>query len=54
MLMMSVDSIFAQDVVVVSAVRTPIAAFRSSFADVSLKQLGTAVVSEAIKRAGKL
>uniref|UniRef100_A0A914X0Q8 Acetyl-CoA C-acyltransferase n=1 Tax=Plectus sambesii TaxID=2011161 RepID=A0A914X0Q8_9BILA len=49
---MNIDSVFAQDVVVVSAVRTPIAAFRSSFADVSLKQLGTTVVSEAIKRAG--
>uniref|UniRef100_A0A914I7S0 Acetyl-CoA acetyltransferase n=1 Tax=Globodera rostochiensis TaxID=31243 RepID=A0A914I7S0_GLORO len=41
-----------QDVFILSAVRTPIASFRSSFASLSAVELGTVVATEAIQRAG--
>lgn len=40
------------DVVIVSAVRTPIGSFQGSLRDVSAVQLGTEVIDEAIRRAG--
>jgi acetyl-CoA C-acetyltransferase len=42
------------EIYIVSAVRTPIAAFRGSFKDLSSVDLGTIVAKEALKRAGKL
>uniref|UniRef100_A0A183BMR3 Acetyl-CoA acetyltransferase n=1 Tax=Globodera pallida TaxID=36090 RepID=A0A183BMR3_GLOPA len=41
-----------QDVFILSAVRTPIASFRSSFASLSAVELGTVAATEAIQRAG--
>ncbi len=41
-----------EDVVIVSAVRTPIAKFQGSLSDFSAPQLGAIVVREAVKRAG--
>jgi len=41
-----------EDVVIVSAVRTPIGKFQGSLADVSAPQLGAIVVREAVKGAG--
>lgn len=40
-----------RDVVIVSAVRTPIGTYGGSFKDISAVQLGTTVVKEAMKRA---
>ncbi len=40
-----------REVVIVSAVRTPVGAFGGKFKDVSAVQLGTTVVKEALKRA---
>ncbi|HEY3928595.1 MAG TPA: acetyl-CoA C-acetyltransferase [Candidatus Koribacter sp.] len=40
------------DVVIVSAVRTPIAKFQGAFSDMSATELGAIVVREAVKRAG--
>lgn len=40
------------DVVIVSAVRTPIAKFQGAFSDLSATDLGAIVVREAVKRAG--
>jgi acetyl-CoA C-acetyltransferase len=40
------------DVVIVSAVRTPIAKFQGAFSDLSATELGAIVVREAVKRAG--
>ena len=41
-----------EDVVIVSAVRTPIGKFQGSLSDLSAPQLGAIVVREAVKRAG--
>ncbi len=41
-----------EDVVIVSAVRTPVGKFQGSLADLSATQLGALVVREAVKRAG--
>jgi acetyl-CoA C-acetyltransferase len=41
-----------EDVVIVSAVRTPIGSFQGAFKDVSAVQLGAIVIKEAVKRAG--
>src|SRR5271157_3359366 len=41
-----------EDVVIVSAVRTPIGKFQGSLSDLSAPQLGSIVVREAVKRAG--
>ena len=41
-----------EDVVIVSAVRTPIAKFQGSLSDFTAPQLGSLVVREAVKRAG--
>src|SRR5512146_253727 len=41
-----------EDVVIVSAVRTPIGKFQGSLSDFSAPQLGAIVVREAVKRAG--
>ena len=41
-----------EDVVIVSAVRTPIGKFQGSLSDVTAPQLGAIVVREAVKRAG--
>jgi len=41
-----------EDVVIVSAVRTPIGKFQGSLSDVGAPQLGAIVVREAVKRAG--
>jgi acetyl-CoA C-acetyltransferase len=41
-----------EDVVIVSAVRTPIGRFQGSLSDVTAPQLGAIVVREAVKRAG--
>src|SRR4051812_14971488 len=41
-----------QDVYIVSAVRTPIASFRSSFTSLSVVDLGSIAAKEAIRRAG--
>src|SRR6202051_668447 len=43
---------FMEDVVIVSAVRTPIGKFQGSLSDLSAPQLGAIVVREAVKRAG--
>ena len=40
------------DVVIVSAVRTPVGKFMGSLSDFSAVQLGAMVVREAVKRAG--
>jgi acetyl-CoA C-acetyltransferase len=40
-----------KEVVIVSAVRTPIGSFGGSFKDVSAVELGTIAVKEALKRA---
>lgn len=41
-----------QDVVIVSAVRTPIGAFQSSLSTISAPALGTSAISAAVKKAG--
>jgi acetyl-CoA C-acetyltransferase len=41
-----------QDVVIASAVRTPIGAFQGAFSPLSASQLGAVAVKEAVKRAG--
>jgi acetyl-CoA C-acetyltransferase len=41
-----------KDVVIVSAVRTPVGKFQGAFADLTAVQLGAVVVREAVKRAG--
>src|SRR3974390_2478610 len=41
-----------EEVVIVSAVRTPIGKFQGSLADVTAPQLGALAVKEAVKRAG--
>jgi len=43
---------FMEDVVIVSAVRTPIGKFQGSLSDFSAPQLGAIVVREAVRRAG--
>ncbi len=43
---------FIEDVVIVSAVRTPIGKFQGSLSDLTAPQLGSIVVREAVKRAG--
>ena len=43
---------FLEDVVIVSAVRTPIGKFQGSLSDFSAPQLGAIVVREAVKRSG--
>jgi acetyl-CoA C-acetyltransferase len=43
---------FIEDVVIVSAVRTPIGKFQGSLSDLTAPQLGAIVVREAVKRAG--
>ena len=43
---------FIEDVVIVSAVRTPIGKFQGSLSDLSAPQLGSIVVREAVRRAG--
>jgi acetyl-CoA C-acetyltransferase len=43
---------FMEDVVVVSAVRTPVGKFQGSLSDLSATELGSIVVREAVKRAG--
>lgn len=43
---------YREDVVIVSAVRTPIGKFQGSLSDLSAPQLGSIVVREAVKRAG--
>jgi acetyl-CoA C-acetyltransferase len=43
---------FIEDVVIVSAVRTPIGKFQGSLSDFSAPQLGAIVVREAVRRAG--
>src|SRR6201993_1041894 len=41
-----------EDVVIVSAVRTPVGKFQGAFSDLSAVQLGAIAVREAVKRAG--
>src|SRR5450631_2599763 len=41
-----------EDVVIVSAVRTPIGKFQGSLSDLTAPQLGAIVVREAVRRAG--
>ena len=41
-----------EDIVIVSAVRTPIGKFQGSLSDFTAPQLGAIVVREAVKRAG--
>ena len=41
-----------EDVVIVSAVRTPIGKFQGSLSDLTAPQLGSIVVREAVRRAG--
>ena len=41
-----------QDVVIVSAVRTPIGSFQSSLSSLKAPQLGSVAIKEAVKRAG--
>src|SRR6202046_1587604 len=41
-----------KDVVIVSAVRTPVGKFQGAFADLTAVQLGAIAVREAVKRAG--
>ncbi len=43
---------FIEDIVIVSAVRTPIGKFQGSLSDFSAPQLGSIVVREAVRRAG--
>src|SRR5580692_10382841 len=43
---------FMEDVVIVSAVRTPVGKFQGSLSDLSATELGSIVVREAVKRAG--
>ncbi len=43
---------FIEDVVIVSAVRTPVGKFQGSLSDFTAPQLGAIVVREAVKRAG--
>src|ERR1700685_4637668 len=43
---------FMEDVVIVSAVRTPIGKFQGSLSNLGAPQLGAIVVREAIRRAG--
>jgi acetyl-CoA C-acetyltransferase len=43
---------FMEDVVIVSAVRTPIGKFQGSLSDLGAPQLGAIVVREAVRRAG--
>jgi acetyl-CoA C-acetyltransferase len=43
---------FIEDVVIVSAVRTPVGKFQGSLSDLSATELGSIVVREAVKRAG--
>jgi acetyl-CoA C-acetyltransferase len=43
---------FLEDIVIVSAVRTPIGKFQGSLSDFSAPQLGAIVVRDAVKRAG--
>ena len=43
---------FIDDVVIVSAVRTPVGKFQGSLSDFTAPQLGAIVVREAVKRAG--
>src|SRR5665811_1510142 len=43
---------FIEDVVIVSAVRTPVGKFQGSLADMTAPQLGSIAVREAVKRAG--
>src|SRR5438105_12312999 len=42
----------SDDVVIISACRTPIGKFQGSLSDLSAPQLGSIVVREAVKRAG--
>src|ERR1700751_4016062 len=41
-----------EDIVIVSAVRTPVGKFQGAFSDLSATQLGAIAVREAVKRAG--
>ncbi len=41
-----------KDVVIVSAVRTPVGKFQGAFAEMTAVQLGAIAVREAVKRAG--
>jgi len=41
-----------RDVVIISAVRTPIGNFNGAFKDLSALELGSIVLAEAVKRAG--
>src|ERR1700727_1401602 len=41
-----------KDVVIVSAVRTPVGKFQGAFADLTAVQLGAVAVREAVRRAG--
>ncbi|MBV8675210.1 MAG: acetyl-CoA C-acyltransferase, partial [Acidobacteriaceae bacterium] len=41
-----------EEIVIVSAVRTPVGKFQGAFSDLSATQLGAVVVREAVKRAG--
>ena len=43
---------FIEDVVIVSAVRTPVGKFQGSLSDMTAPQLGAIAVREAVKRAG--
>src|SRR5580693_4223969 len=43
---------FIDDVVIVSAVRTPVGKFQGSLSDFTAPQLGAIAVREAVKRAG--
>ena len=42
-----------QDVVIVSAVRTPIGSFQGSLAEVPAPQLGATAIKAAVEKAGK-
>lgn len=44
--------VFLNDVVIASAVRTPMGSFRGSLASVSATELGAVAVKAAIERAG--
>lgn len=41
-----------EDIVIVSAVRTPVGKFQGGFSDLSAMQLGAFAVRESVKRAG--
>ncbi|HEY4931851.1 MAG TPA: acetyl-CoA C-acetyltransferase [Terriglobales bacterium] len=43
---------FIEDVVIISAVRTPVGKFQGSLSDMTAPQLGSVAVREAVKRAG--